>query len=132
SSILASSNVLIMLIAFMILSLFAAIASVTSAKLSCLICSSDFCMRLIFVILSAIIYSPDFLGKCNHHVSICLQHVRYIFVVFFSFVFFSLFSPSFFFHLSSWEIFIITFPFVFNTFAILWLSLFIYSEVCRV
>src|SRR5699024_7724890 len=82
SSILASSNVLIMLIAFMILSLFAAIASVTSAKLSCLICSSDFCMRLIFVILSAIIYSPDFLGKCNHHVSICLQHVRYTVVVF--------------------------------------------------
>src|SRR5699024_12359383 len=82
SSILASSNLLIMLIACMILSLLAAIASVASAKLSLLICSSDFCMRLMFVILSAFIYSPDFLGKCNHHVSICLHHVHYTVVVF--------------------------------------------------
>ncbi len=65
------------LIAFKMLSLFAAIASVTSFKLSNLICSSDFSKRLILEdILSAIIYPPDFPGKHNLDVPIfsVLEH----------------------------------------------------------
>src|SRR5699024_9667586 len=80
SSILASSKVLIILIAFKMLSLFATMASVTSAKLSSLTCASVFCMRLILVILSAIIYPPDFLGKYNLVASIYLPREHYIVV----------------------------------------------------
>ncbi len=62
--------------AFKILSLFSAMASVTCDKLSALIAASLFSRRLIFLIRSAIISSPDPLGRHNPILPIFCQHVR--------------------------------------------------------